>query len=146
MSHFYMNFTLVEEKLHWAFKLYDKDGNGEIDLQEMEDIFIKLCALVTKEKKKNAATKEKDNRNLLLATKLKLQKEETQFTFLSTKLQKRKKLKENKSVSTGRAVRRNSVICAGSGGGRLQAGEAGEEDCYSECSSEQSGRSGRSAR
>ena len=108
----------------------------------MEDIFIKLCALVTKEKKKDAAIKEKDNRNLLLATKLKLQKEETQFKFLSTKLQKRKKLKENKSVSAARAVRRNSVICAG-GGGRLQAGE---EDCYSECSSEHSGRSGRSAR
>ena len=25
------------------FKLYDKDGNGEIDMEEMEDIFTKLC-------------------------------------------------------------------------------------------------------
>ena len=25
------------------FKLYDKDGNGEIDPEEMEDIFTKLC-------------------------------------------------------------------------------------------------------
>ena len=34
---------LVEEKLKWMFKLYDKDGNGEIDPDEMEDIFTKLC-------------------------------------------------------------------------------------------------------
>ena len=40
-----MNLTLfkVEEKLHWTFKLYDKDGSGEIDPDEMEDIFRKLC-------------------------------------------------------------------------------------------------------
>ena len=25
------------------FKLYDKDANGEIDPDEMEDIFTKLC-------------------------------------------------------------------------------------------------------
>jgi len=35
--------VVVEEKLKWAFKLYDKDGSGEIDREEMEDIFIKLC-------------------------------------------------------------------------------------------------------
>ncbi|XP_023336831.1 recoverin [Eurytemora carolleeae] len=35
----------VEEKLKWAFKLYDKDGSGEIDREEMEDIFIKLCKI-----------------------------------------------------------------------------------------------------
>ena len=34
---------LVDEKLKWMFKLYDKDGNGEIDMEEMEDIFTKLC-------------------------------------------------------------------------------------------------------
>ena len=58
----------MEEKLKWMFKLYDKvviiilwfillilfltiifyfllskDGNGEIDPEEMEDIFTKLC-------------------------------------------------------------------------------------------------------
>ena len=28
------------------FKLYDKDGNGEIDPDEMEDIFTKLCKVL----------------------------------------------------------------------------------------------------
>jgi len=27
----------AEEKLKWTFKLYDKDGSGAIDLQEMVD-------------------------------------------------------------------------------------------------------------
>ena len=35
----------MEEKLHWTFKLYDKDGSGEIDPEEMEDIFCKLCKI-----------------------------------------------------------------------------------------------------
>ena len=33
----------MEDKLKWLFKLYDKDGNGEIDPDEMEDVFTKLC-------------------------------------------------------------------------------------------------------
>ena len=33
----------VDEKLAWLFKLYDKDSNGEIVQEEMEDIFLKLC-------------------------------------------------------------------------------------------------------
>ena len=41
----------MTEKLHWAFKLYDKDGNGEIDPEEMQEIFSKLCSLVNVEKK-----------------------------------------------------------------------------------------------
>ena len=36
---------LVADKLHWTFKLYDKDGSGEIDPDEMEDIFRKLCKI-----------------------------------------------------------------------------------------------------
>ena len=28
-----------EEKLRWAFRMYDKDGSGEIDMEEMVDIF-----------------------------------------------------------------------------------------------------------
>ena len=28
-----------EEKLRWAFRMYDKDGSGEIDVDEMVDIF-----------------------------------------------------------------------------------------------------------
>ena len=29
----------VQDKLRWTFKLYDKDGSGEIDPEEMEDVF-----------------------------------------------------------------------------------------------------------
>ena len=35
----------VMDKLRWTFKLYDKDGSGEIDPDEMEDIFKKLCKI-----------------------------------------------------------------------------------------------------
>ena len=37
--------SLVEDKLHWTFKLYDQDGSGEIDPDEMELIFTKLCKI-----------------------------------------------------------------------------------------------------
>ena len=57
-------FLSVEQKLHWTFKLYDKvslcllknfdfllllfqndlqDGSGEIDPEEMEEIFTYVC-------------------------------------------------------------------------------------------------------
>ena len=36
---------LVEDKLHWTFKLYDQDGSGEIDPDEMELIFTKFCTI-----------------------------------------------------------------------------------------------------
>ena len=66
---------LVDEKLHWAFKLYDKDGNGEIDPEEMQEMFSKLCSLVNVEKTNEAKEREKEDarKKLLLATKLKLQ-------------------------------------------------------------------------
>ena len=35
----------VEDKLHWTFKLYDQDGSGEIEPDEMELIFTKLCKI-----------------------------------------------------------------------------------------------------
>jgi len=38
-------FIAVEDKLHWTFKLYDQDGSGEIDPDEMELIFTKLCQI-----------------------------------------------------------------------------------------------------
>ena len=38
----------ADEKLQWLFKLYDKDMNGEISQDEMEDIFIKMCKIVEK--------------------------------------------------------------------------------------------------
>ena len=38
-------FILSKNKCRWTFKLYDKDGSGEIDPDEMEDIFKKLCKI-----------------------------------------------------------------------------------------------------
>lgn len=40
-----MNTITVEDKLHWTFKLYDQDGSGEIDPDEMELIFTKFCKI-----------------------------------------------------------------------------------------------------
>ena len=34
-----------ENNRRWTFKLYDKDGSGEIDPDEMEDVFKKLCKI-----------------------------------------------------------------------------------------------------
>ena len=35
----------VEERLRWAFKMYDEDGSGKIDRQEMEEIISTLFEL-----------------------------------------------------------------------------------------------------
>ena len=40
-----IRFLLVEDKLHWTFRLYDQDGSGEIDPDEMELIFTKFCKI-----------------------------------------------------------------------------------------------------
>ena len=34
-----------KQKLHWAYKLYDKDGDGAVELEEMEDVFGRLCQI-----------------------------------------------------------------------------------------------------
>ena len=39
---------LADEKLQWLFKLYDKDQNGEIIQDELEDVFIKMCRITEK--------------------------------------------------------------------------------------------------
>ena len=40
-----MEFHFIILYRRWTFKLYDKDGSGEIDPDEMEDIFKKLCKI-----------------------------------------------------------------------------------------------------
>ena len=97
-------FVVVHEKLHWAFKLYDKDGNGEIDPEEMQEIFTKLCSLVTAEKRMEEKAREREEaakKKLLLSTKLKLQKEDTgNFKLMSSKLIARTKRVEKKKRTT----------------------------------------------
>ena len=41
----YSMLALLHHKRRWTFKLYDRDGSGEIDPEEMEDIFKKLCKI-----------------------------------------------------------------------------------------------------
>ena len=45
MRHTYEIHLPVEDKLHWTFRLYDQDGSGEIDPDEMELIFTKFCKI-----------------------------------------------------------------------------------------------------
>ena len=141
----YLN-ILVTEKLHWAFKLYDKDGNGEIDREEMEEIFSKLCSLVQCERtaEDRAREREAERRKLLLATKIKIQAEETsQFKLLSKKLvnrsrrmeSSRKKKKCPEKTKLRKSKSESSSVCL----------SVQEDDSWSTDSSElhHSARSGR---
>ena len=69
----------AEEKLQWLFKLYDKDSNGEIVQEEMEDIFIKMCKIVEKTEldhyKKHAKLAEEDRKRKAIALEKQREKE-----------------------------------------------------------------------
>ena len=132
--------------MHWAFKLYDKDGNGEIDREEMEEIFSKLCSLVQCERtaEDRAREREAERRKLLLATKIKIQAEETsQFKLLSKKLvnrsrrmeSSRKKKKCPEKTKLRKSKSESSSVCL----------SVQEDDSWSTDSSElhHSARSGR---
>ena len=132
--------------MHWAFKLYDKDGNGEIDREEMEEIFSKLCSLVQCERtvEDRAREREAERRKLLLATKIQIQAEETsQFKLLSKRLvnrsrriesSRKKKSPEKMKLRKSKSASSSSVCLA-----------VQEDDSWSTDSSElhHSARSGR---
>merc|ERR1711915_1038339 len=73
-----MNGT-ADEKLQWLFKLYDKDSNGEIVQEEMEDIFIKMCKIVEKTEldhyKKHAKIAEEERKRKAIALEKQREKE-----------------------------------------------------------------------
>ena len=70
---------LVQQKLQWLFKLYDKDGNGEISQDEMEDVFVKMCKIVEKTEidhmKKHKKIEEEERKQKALALERKREKE-----------------------------------------------------------------------
>ena len=102
----------VAEKLDWAFKLYDGDGNGEIDQEEMEEIFTKLCELVNVEKDNDESAKDKDSlsgADLLVAAKLKQQQETSKLQFISQKLHSRKKFQAMKMRRKSKVRKTKSV-------------------------------------
>ena len=72
-------FFSAEEKLQWLFKLYDKDSNGEIVQEEMEDIFIKMCKIVEKTEldhyKKHAKIAEEERKRKAIALEKQREKE-----------------------------------------------------------------------
>ena len=80
--------------------MYDKDGSGEIDPEEMQEIFTKLCSLVTAERKMEEKAREREEeakRKFLLTAKLKLQEEDTgNFKLMSSRLINRTKRVEKK--------------------------------------------------
>ena len=57
--------ALLHHKRRWTFKLYDKDGSGEIDPDEMEDIFKKLCKIAAGIESDQNKIKEKVSRMCL---------------------------------------------------------------------------------
>ena len=69
----------VDEKLQWLFKLYDKDSNGEIVQEELEDIFIKMCRIVEKTEvdhfKKHAKLAEEERKRQALKLERQREKE-----------------------------------------------------------------------
>ena len=46
--------ALLRDKLHWAFQLYDRDGSGAIDIQEM----IKVLYLLISSEMSKSITKQ----------------------------------------------------------------------------------------
>ena len=58
--------------MQWLFKLYDKDMNGEISQDELEDVFLKMCKIVEKteidhlRKHNKLAEKERQKQKLAL--------------------------------------------------------------------------------
>merc|ERR1712079_105060 len=119
-----MNGT-VQQKLQWLFKLYDKDGNGEISQEEMEDVFVKMCKIVEKTEidhmKKHKKLEEEERKQKALALERKREKElrkareelyEGRSRVSTMYSEKRKRLEaiKNKPRQSGRRRKSNRQI------------------------------------
>ena len=72
----YVVLLAVDDKLHWTFKLYDVDGNGEIDIFEMEKMFVSLCSIVESSENDQLKRNRKEHEKAMLEEKIRKEKEE----------------------------------------------------------------------
>ena len=122
---------LVDEKLHHTFKLFDADGNGVIDILEMETVFVSLVAIANSSEsdqmKRNKKRREDEAREakiqhekqtaLMMAEREReLENRKYQVKALSlnfkVKLQRNKKSlssKKNKRVETAKGRKRRDI-------------------------------------
>ena len=73
--------------------MYDLDGNGEIDIYEMEKIFVSLCSIVEKSELEQIKRNRKMRQSALLDEKIRQEKEELQRELARQKEQDESKYK-----------------------------------------------------
>ncbi|XP_023343792.1 neuronal calcium sensor 2 [Eurytemora carolleeae] len=85
----------AEEKLHWAFRLYDQDRSGDIDEEEMVDMFTKLCRIVEKEQldEEEERIKNQAQEAERILTEASLSKKTKKVNLLSEKHRQREKFR-----------------------------------------------------
>ena len=72
-------FLLVDEKLQYTFKLFDADGNGLIDILEMETVFVALVAIATSSESDQMKRNKKKREDSIREDKIRREKEELQM-------------------------------------------------------------------
>ena len=71
--------VLVDEKLHHTFKLFDADGNGVIDILEMETVFVSLVAIANSSESDQMKRNKKKREDEAREAKIQREKEELQM-------------------------------------------------------------------
>ena len=128
----YNYLVLVNEKLHYTFKLFDCDGNGVIDILEMETVFVSLVAIANssesdqmkrnKKRREDEAReakiqREKEAEQMMLERERELENRKYQVEALShnfkVKLQRNKRSMsstKNKRVETAKGRKRRDFL------------------------------------
>ena len=70
---------LVDEKLHHTFKLFDADGNGVIDILEMETVFVSLVNIANSSESDQMKRNKKKREDEAREAKIQREKEELQM-------------------------------------------------------------------
>ena len=71
--------VLVDEKLHHTFKLFDADGNGVIDILEMETVFVSLVNIANSSESDQMKRNKKKREDEAREAKIQREKEELQM-------------------------------------------------------------------